>query len=128
MGFKKKLSEAYSKTDSDNCVAYRFHEDFDGGQVITNNTQISNIAPYQYEGNTGNVPHFYATYGSSSNINIIIVYVPIGTDENTEFQAVLPLSEPLTYQLTPETIRTVKGMNNIWGDTNGNTEVTYWTH
>lgn len=128
VGFKKKLSEAYSKTDFDNCVAYRFHENFDGGQVVTNNTQISNIAPYQYEGNAGKVPHFYATYGSSTNTNIIIVYVPIGTDENTEFQAVLPLSEPLTYQLTPETIRAAKGMNNIWGDTNGNTEVTYWTH
>lgn len=35
------------------------------------------------------------------------------------------LSTPITYQLTPETIKTLKGQNNFWGNTNADTEITY---
>lgn len=33
-----------------------------------------------------------------------------------------------TYQLTPQQLLTLKGTNNIWSDTNGQTEVKFWTH
>lgn len=34
---------------------------------------------------------------------------------------------PLAYQLTPQTIHTLRGVNNIWSDA-GDVTVTYWTH
>ena len=37
------------------------------------------------------------------------------------------LKNPRTYQLTPEQITALKGMNNIWADT-GDTRIAYWTH
>lgn len=42
-------------------------------------------------------------------------------------QVVYKLTTPITYQLTPQEIKTLCGVNNIWSDT-GNIEVTYWTH
>lgn len=41
---------------------------------------------------------------------------------------VVKLKNPIHYQLTPETIKTLKGTNNIFSDTNGNIELKYWTH
>lgn len=38
------------------------------------------------------------------------------------------LATPITHQLTPETIKTLKGINNIWSNTNGNIEVKFWKH
>lgn len=38
------------------------------------------------------------------------------------------LATPTTYPLDPVTIRTLKGLNNIWSDANGNIEVKFWTH
>ena len=39
-------------------------------------------------------------------------------------QVVYPLNEPFTVQLTPETLSTLLGANNIWADT-GDTTVNY---
>lgn len=36
--------------------------------------------------------------------------------------------EPVTYQLTPQQILTLKGTNNIWSNANGDIEIKYWTH
>ena len=38
---------------------------------------------------------------------------------------VVPLETQITHQLTPETIETLKGINNFWGNTNADTEITY---
>lgn len=38
------------------------------------------------------------------------------------------LATPNVYSLTPETIKTLKGINNIWSNSNGNVEVKFWTH
>ena len=35
---------------------------------------------------------------------------------------------PIHYSLTPQQLLTFKGENNIWSDTNGQTEVKFWTH
>ena len=39
-----------------------------------------------------------------------------------------PISTPIEYDLTPETLKSFIGQNNIWADTNGNVDVKYWTH
>lgn len=42
-------------------------------------------------------------------------------------EVVYKLATPQTYQLTPQTIKTLIGRNNIWSDA-GDVEVKYWTH
>ena len=42
--------------------------------------------------------------------------------------ATYKLKTPIIYQLTPQTLKTLKGVNNIWSDANGPIEVQYWTH
>lgn len=38
------------------------------------------------------------------------------------------LQTPIHYQLSPQTIKTLKGRNNIWCDNETHLEVEYWTH
>ena len=38
------------------------------------------------------------------------------------------LSTPSTYPIDPQTLKALRGMNNIWSDANGNIEVSYYTH
>lgn len=38
------------------------------------------------------------------------------------------LATPITYQLTPTQLKSLRGVNNIWSDANGDTTVKYWTH
>lgn len=47
--------------------------------------------------------------------------------ENTsEFCA--PLATPIHHTIDPQTLKALRGMNNIWSDANGNIEVSFYTH
>jgi hypothetical protein len=46
----------------------------------------------------------------------------------TPVQFVYVLDTPKIYQLTPQQITALKGINNIWHDANDNTTVKYWKH
>lgn len=48
-------------------------------------------------------------------------------DNGTPLQIVAELTTPLTYQLSPQTVRTLVGQNNIFADT-GNVALDYWAH
>jgi len=41
---------------------------------------------------------------------------------------VYKLQTPIHHTLTPQTLRTLRGTNNIWSNANGDIEVKYWTH
>lgn len=41
---------------------------------------------------------------------------------------VVPRATPITHQLAPQTIKTLKGINNIWSNANGNIEIKFWKH
>ena len=43
-------------------------------------------------------------------------------------QLAYELATPQTYQLTPETIRTLKGINNVFSNANGNIDVSFYSH
>lgn len=43
-------------------------------------------------------------------------------------QILLSLTNPIHYPLTPQTLKTLKGANNIWSNANGPVSITYWTH
>lgn len=71
------------------------------------------------------------------NNNSNIFFANVDTDYTAEqwlahiqeiqLTVVYPI-EPITYQLTPQQITALKGINNIWHDANGNTTVKYWKH
>ena len=49
----------------------------------------------------------------------------VGGTPTTGAQVVYELATPLTYQLTPIQVNSLLGINNVWNDTNGETEVKY---
>lgn len=70
--------------------------------------------------------------GISNNTNKIAIkndgYLYVNTGDNVTVPSgklVYKLATPETYQLTPEEVKTLLGVNNIYNDTNGDTEVTY---
>lgn len=42
--------------------------------------------------------------------------------------ATYKLKTPIIYQLTPQTLKTLKSTNNIWSSANGPVSIKYWTH
>lgn len=48
--------------------------------------------------------------------------------QENPLQIVYKLREPIHYQLTPQQLLTFKGTNNIYSNTNGQTEIKYWKH
>lgn len=51
-------------------------------------------------------------------------YLDAQAAAGTPVQVVYTLAEPVTYQLTPQQLNTLKGTNNVWSDT-GDTDLTY---
>lgn len=47
---------------------------------------------------------------------------------NSDGEFAYKLVTPNTYSLTPETIKAIKGTNNIWSNANGNVEVSFYSH
>ena len=47
---------------------------------------------------------------------------------NIPIEVAYKRATPLRFQLTPQQINTLKGVNTIWSDANGNIDVKYWTH
>ena len=49
--------------------------------------------------------------------------------ENTgNIEILTELFNPIIYTLTPQTLKTLKGVNNIWSNANGPISIQYWTH
>ena len=49
-------------------------------------------------------------------------------DNSTPVMVAYRIREPIRYSLTPTQIKTLKGINNIWSDANGEIDVKYWKH
>ena len=76
----------------------------------TSKPQICNLLPYIVQYNLDS-PHFYC------NNTTAVVFMPIGTDENTEIEIAYELATPQTIQLTPQTVKTLVGENHISAST-----------
>ena len=100
-------------------------------------------ANYEYIGITGGVTGvkigdklmaFYSRSDDSSSNRLIYVRDTAYTDAASfksamsGVQLVYELATPQTYQLTPETIRTLRGLNNVFSNANGNIDVSFWSH
>ena len=83
--------------------------------------QKCNIARYR-RAFTDDIVHFYCSFGDKC----AYVFLPNNTDDSTVIQVAVALATPVTYQLTPLVVETLKtGTNNIWTDTNGTNSITY---
>lgn len=70
--------------------------------------------------------HFYC--GNNSNTNKGEAYIFGNYNDDITIQIIAKLAEPIHYSLTPQQLLTLKGTNNIWSNSNGQTEVKFWTH
>ena len=75
-----------------------------------NRAQLSNLAVYQY-GYQDNVVHIYVAIN-----NIGYVFLPPNTSDNTHIQITYKLATPIIHQLTPQSLATFLGRNNIWSN------------
>ena len=74
--------------------------------------------------------------GSSYSVTLTLPKEDVGDTQetlktylsNNPIEVIFELAEPIHYSLTPQQLLTFKGENNIWSDTNGQTEVKFWTH
>ena len=84
---------------------------------------IINIISWNTEGRT---PEHY--YGGNASTNTGIMYISGNFDDDLIIQIAARLETPIHYQLTPQQILTLKGINNVYSDTNGQMEIKYWKH
>jgi hypothetical protein len=49
------------------------------------------------------------------------------SDDNV-VQVCAQLATPITYPITPQIIKSLRGTNNIWSDANGDVSIEYWNH
>ena len=79
-------------------------------------TGTSNIAPWDWDYDRDTV-HFY------NHQQYSYVFLPIDTSDDTEIQIMGQLAEPRVISVPPITIKTFKGTNTIWANTNGLIEI-----
>lgn len=116
------------KTEYEGINQYDF-KNICGAQIVNNNTQKCSIAKYAYVGSTNLSDHFYVYYSNDTSIKgRLMLFLLTPADETQEFTVVFPLTTPITYPLTPQVIKSLRGVNNIWSDANGDVSVEYWKH
>lgn len=77
---------------------------------------------YMYDGDTYGACISLPTSLIGTTIEEVEAYM-----ENNTFDFVYKLKSPIRYQLTPQQIKTLKGINNVYSDADS-AEVKFWTH
>lgn len=119
----QKLSAYNVVSTGTNTVHYRLFDSAFNTSLPKNQDSgnFSNVAKNVY--NSGDTTHFYPNISNGR----IELWLPIGTNTNTDVQIVCELATPFEIQLTPQQIRTLYGNNTIFADT-GNVALEYWAH
>lgn len=108
-----------------------------GSNVYRFALQPSNGFPKKKNGQDNVICDSYSAHGYNSNYYVALsgtqALYPTAQDlkdalSQNLIHACYELLEPVRYQLTPQQILTFKGTNNIWSNSNGQTEVKFWTH
>lgn len=75
---------------------------------------------YAYATASAETSHYYI-----STQKVLVVYLPEGTDTDTDIFILAKLTTPQEITLTPEQITAIKGNNTIWSDANGDLTAVY---
>ena len=116
--------------------SFRFETSVQKSYWISPNKPIedgmaSYLKPKQSGGLYYNSPGCFALYSSRYYVRLA------GISEVSDLKAYLAdhvlqtayrAETPTAYPLTPQTIKSLKGINNIWSSANGNIEVKFWKH
>lgn len=99
-----------------------------GNQIISENYALDSVAGASRLSDPDNVNIGLYWYNNAASLKLAVIYVVANVNVIPSGLVVYPLAEPITIQLTPQQLFTLKGINNIWSNTNGQTEVKFWTH
>ena len=86
---------------------------------------ISNTIPTIYWTGAGRTPEHY--YGGNAN-NKGKCFIYGNFDDDLVIQIAAKLADPISFSVTPITLKSLRGQNNIWSSANGDVDVRYWTH
>ena len=109
------LTNSYTASGSSNCDwkcdRHKYIGRSAASTLIANvDTAEVGVYSYSYNGNTANI--YFVTDDLTATAG----------DGNLVYE----LATPQTYQLTPQQVNSLLGVNNIWHDANGDTTVTYY--
>ena len=121
----------YRYTSNQFCI--NTHKKLSSANLICDTLPVSATSGYPltdktigfYSNGTSYANIVFIKYTDSDNVEDFKAWLQ-GLDNDPYF--VYELQTPIEYPLTAQQIKTLKGMNNIWADTNGNITVKYWTH
>ena len=121
-----KLSDATSKTVYEGVDFYDFYKFVNYPVVNKYATQKCDKLPYSWSMQSNTMPHFYSYVSPETNVKTrLMVYVPNGTDENTELTFALKLETPITYYFNPQELYALRDASSYWSDANDIVDVTY---
>lgn len=95
------------------------------GSGASASNSFCNVGKYVYATEIYGEPHFYIGTASAGNIIRGLIYLPMGTDDDTPVQVAGELETPFTVQLDPVSLSTLIGENVIWTDTNSDNTIVY---
>lgn len=106
---------------------YRGCSHYSNVNVLTTTTQVGFHAYTSSNGGNKNL-RFRPNLSEISDLEQWKNFLAEQKAAGTPVQCWWRYTEPVTYQLTPQQILTLKGTNNIWSNANGDVEIKYWTH
>ena len=98
------------------------------GTPESKNVSYCNVGTYTWNLTNNATPHFYIDIVGSTERYAAYITLPSTTDDNLLIICVGKLINPIVYPLNSQTLKTLRGTNNIWSNTNGNIELAYWSH
>ena len=113
------LSEYTQKTELTNTDRYNIGN-FASLTPIRNTNQKCNVSVYAYQWDTYDVEHFYLNDNKS-----LYIWLPKNVSSSLSIDVCYELATPIEYDITVPEILTLIGTNNIWCDTNGDSEVSF---
>lgn len=132
VGVRKKLSEATTKGQNSNGVyQYNFNFAIPYGQILNKyGSQKCSVCGYSWSMSDFQQNHFFGYYSESTgNRFLLFLLEDHGLNDDAEIDFMSELTSPVTFQLTPQQLLTLKSTNHIWSETNGQQiDVKYWTH
>ena len=121
------ILDSNQTTEYTNTIKYRFSFNIPlcGQGNTTKGITMCNIAPYSYTNN--DTVHWYSTINNANGY--VYVWLPKTFNNTDTITIVATLYTPqIIATLTPTQLKTLRGTNNIWSNTNDNIQVTYWKH
>lgn len=100
--------------------------------ILAVNDAVPSTYPYIYTISAGHqyLRLYAGTMADHQELDTSAKRIAFINDYLAEYPAtiVYPLATPIHYSLTPTQLKTLRGTNNIYSNTNDNIELAYWTH